>query len=145
MCIRLGDQRGQVSQTRARRTRRGRASAGTSTAGTLQDRTLLDTLEDGEQISRVFGDEQDAKGLEARVVDDLDGLLDRQDGSLDASRSGALECCGLNGVGGNVVARHDDAVDVELLGPLDGNLAVDEAVVDASHEYHCLVPSPCGL
>lgn len=80
--------------------------------------------------------EQDHRGLlELRLLQDVDELVDAEDGDLDVGGGEAGHGL-LNGVIGDLVGDDDGGLDAEVRDPSRGHLAVNQAVINVD-ELKC--------
>ena len=67
----------------------------------------------------------------ARLANDVDGLLQREETRSDAGGSGHLHEVLAHGVGRHVVVGDEDEVGAQGGVPLGGNLTMNQSVIDA--------------
>ena len=97
-------------------------------------------LDDLQRIGDAVDKREDAHGAATRVLGNPDGVVDGLDEQLLGAGASHLERRGDGGVGCGPVVGDQKALAVELLGPEDGHLAVNEPVVNANLDDHGWFP-----
>ena len=87
-------------------------------------------LDERKHVFRCFGHDEDLLAR-ARLANDVDGLLQREETRSDAGGSGHLHEVLAHGVGRHVVVGDEDEVGAQGGVPLGGNLTMNQSVIDA--------------